>query len=823
MASTSNPFDPPDLDDDRGIRRLIANLKKATADFESAHNDAQSSDDIDVRRVANSLRNEMISLYDELLLHQPMQSNASLCSSRTEALRSATAIIARCPSLTEEPLSGSCMSPPLASTMSEPHAFDSRAAHSSSAPSQYPLTQLIGQLQTSCLSYEIATDPVFEENPEHVNAMRNSLIYNRQRLEERLVGDIPSSSASAAVRRASLLLGEDVDNRPAPSTTANSFQAPNPAHSLFPPQSGEPSMMMNARANERDRSSHRRDGLDSMSLANSSERYADLHAQLLSERRVFDDRLQSERRRQDDEIREERRRHEREMDAMRASERRRFDDELARVRNDANNRISRRGFSSMSLTDANRNNNRSNAQPVTQSDPRAPAFLRTTTRDPLPMDIDYPTSVMAPPPVVQAPVLRAPAFTPVYSNPTPVATATLASAASLASSANLTAPVASAVNHTAAPVNPAATVATVPIVSTDFSTAAPVAPAVASNPLLDVQTQAHAFAMLMQRRPKVKFSGENKKMDFESFIHRFETMTAVPGSTDVMRLAELSHWFTGNAALICDRFVSELDATKGLALALKALRKEFGRRVLTAKQMLQEILAGDRLSEKDFTGLKTFALKLEKAYQIAIDTRRQGTFDLPETINDVLRLKLPHLAVNWAKKVSAAEATFLEGDEMHEFTFKEFLSFVKKQIVIAETTSEILTNPDTQKSTSKPTVRIAAADTSKPSGSQSAPPQTNKPKPPNGDKSEGQSRCAVCPKSMHHTSDCRKFAGLAAAERARVVKTKGLCIRCLGARHLLKDCTSTMTCKECNSPHHSAMHGVALFPKASGKGDAPPS
>ena len=306
-------------------------------------------------------------------------------------------------------------------------------------------------------------------------------------------------------------------------------------------------------------------------------------------------------------------------------------------------------------------------------------------------------------------------------------------------------------------------------------------------------------------------------------------MTAVPGSTDAMRLAELSHWFIGNAALICDRFVSELDATKGLALALKALRKEFGRRVLTAKQMLQEILAGDKLSEKDFTGLKTFALKLEKAYQIAIDTRRQGTFDLPETINDVLRLKLPHLAINWAKKVSAAEASFLEGEEMPEFSFKDFLSFVKKQTVIAETTSEILTNPDTHKPTSKPPVRIAAADaskpahTSRPASSQPAPPPSNKPKPPIGDKSEGQSRCAVCPKSMHHTSDCRKFAGLAASEKARIVKTKGLCIRCLGARHLLKDCTSTMTCKECNSPHHSAMHGVALFPKTGGRDDAPSS
>ena len=286
-----------------------------------------------------------------------------------------------------------------------------------------------------------------------------------------------------------------------------------------------------------------------------------------------------------------------------------------------------------------------------------------------------------------------------------------------------------------------------------------------------------------------------------------------------MRVAELPHWFTGNAGLIIDRFTSEPDATKGLSLALKALKKEFGRKTATAKQMLQELLGGDRIPEKDFSSLKTFTLRLEKAYQVACDTHREGTFDLPETINDVLRLKLPHLAVNWAKKVSEAESNFLENDQVPELTFKQFLSFAKRQISIAETTSDILKNPDLQRPASKPPVRIAATDASKPSSSQSAPPPARSNQP---NKPDTPSRCAVCPQAMHHTSDCRRFAGMNAADKGRIVKTKGLCIRCLGTKHLLRDCTSKMTCNECNSPHHTAMHGVSL-PKTTGRGDAPPS
>ena len=72
--------------------------------------------------------------------------------------------------------------------------------------------------------------------------------------------------------------------------------------------------------------------------------------------------------------------------------------------------------------------------------------------------------------------------------------------------------------------------------------------------------------------------------------------------------------------------------------------------------MLQEVLIGDKIPEKDFTTLKTFALRLEKAYQIAVETKRQATFDLPETINEVLRTKLPHMATKWAQKVSEAES-----------------------------------------------------------------------------------------------------------------------------------------------------------------------
>ena len=796
LTPAINPFDPPNYDDDRGLRRLITNLRKALMNFDNAYHEARETESVENQGMANKLRLEMISLYDELLLHNPAESCVSVQSNRQDVLERATTILARCPSFTEVQLSGTRLSPPLASTISMPDTPEPHRTSSNSAPFTYSMSHLIGQLQTSCLGYEIATDPNMNEDPSHVNAMRKSLVVHRRDLEERINDEVPSSAASAAIRRASILLGEDFCDEPIlPVTNADSSRAPGPVQSQFPSQSLESNARMNVIPSERDRSSHRENESDNL-----IEQCTSLREQLRRERCMFDERLRNERRRQDEYLRQERIRHELEIDELMNTERRRFDDELSRVRDDNSRRASRRAMHDASLVNSNRNNNRANLYGTGMRAQVAPPPLCMTQREQIPMD-------------VEVTVVSAPARGPSVPSPTLIYSAPIMSTSVVPGTSSgppvTERPMAS--NEASPSVSKPRSIATV----------ASTATVTASSPLLDIQTQSHAYSMLVQRRPKSKFSGETKKLDFEAFLHRFEAMTAVPGSTDAMRLGEMPFWFTGSAALIVDRFVSESDATKGLSMAIKALKKEFGRKTLTAKQMLQEILVGDKIPEKDFTALKTFALRLEKSYQIAIETRRQGTFDLPETINDVIRSKLPHLAVNWAKKVSETEATMLESDDVPELTFQQFVSFVKKQISIAETTSEILKNPDTHKTVPKVPIRIAAHDALKPSSSKVPMVQQHTLTQPA--RSDCPSRCAVCPKSMHHTSDCRKFASMAAVDKGRVVKTKGLCIRCLGTRHLLKDCSSNSVCRECGSPHHSAMHGVSLYPKVGGKGDGPSS
>ena len=354
----------------------------------------------------------------------------------------------------------------------------------------------------------------------------------------------------------------------------------------------------------------------------------------------------------------------------------------------------------------------------------------------------------------------------------------------------------------------------------------------ATQSLIAIQTKAHAFSLLTQRRPKFKFTGENKKVDFESFIHNFQSLTNIPGADDAMRLSELPHWFCGTAALIIDRFVTDADAAHGLSAAIKALKKEFGKRKVTAKQMLHDLLSGEKLPDREYQQIKTFLLQLEKCYKIATETKRQDSFDLPEMINEVIRAKLPHLAPKWAKKVSDAEQD-ADDDESPNLSFTQFLAFAKKQNSVAQTTGDILKPPETAKSALKPNARIAAhqveTGANRPNRKRpsSAPDVTRHTA---GMAAHRPHTCPFCQGAPHHPNNCRKFAALSNPDKTKLVRDLRLCINCLSNTHLMANCPSRSRCNvpQCGAPHHTLLHGIRINAAPNNahqnaQGQAPPS
>ncbi|UYV61849.1 hypothetical protein LAZ67_1006849 [Cordylochernes scorpioides] len=58
----------------------------------------------------------------------------------------------------------------------------------------------------------------------------------------------------------------------------------------------------------------------------------------------------------------------------------------------------------------------------------------------------------------------------------------------------------------------------------------------------------------------------------------------------------------------------------------------------------------------------------------------------------------------------------------------------------------------------------------------------------------------------HQLGTCQEFAKLTLDDRIKFVKSKNICINCLGLNHYANQCKLTTTCRVCNKKHHSSLH-----------------
>nr|XP_015839988.1 PREDICTED: uncharacterized protein LOC107398928 [Tribolium castaneum] len=70
------------------------------------------------------------------------------------------------------------------------------------------------------------------------------------------------------------------------------------------------------------------------------------------------------------------------------------------------------------------------------------------------------------------------------------------------------------------------------------------------------------------------------------------------------------------------------------------------------------------------------------------------------------------------------------------------------------------------------------------------------------------SKCALCNRD-YLIYKCPTFLAKSPQSRYEIVKSKQWCLNCLGAKHLLRNCNSSSTCRDCHQRHHSLLHFVS--------------
>ena len=152
-----------------------------------------------------------------------------------------------------------------------------------------------------------------------------------------------------------------------------------------------------------------------------------------------------------------------------------------------------------------------------------------------------------------------------------------------------------------------------PLGSMSYPPPMPAVPDVSSS-ILKVQLAALAQNLMTQNRPRKDkiFSGTDNSIDFESYMMDFDKVTNIEGATPEMISLELRHWFVGPAGIIVQKYSNEKDPMVTINKTKQHLKKEYGRRNYSARQMLDELLAGPPLNAKDHVAVQTFLCKLEK-------------------------------------------------------------------------------------------------------------------------------------------------------------------------------------------------------------------
>ena len=368
--------------------------------------------------------------------------------------------------------------------------------------------------------------------------------------------------------------------------------------------------------------------------------------------------------------------------------------------------------------------------------------------------------------------------------------------------------------------------------------------------LLTVNLRAHSRDLMVQNRPlaQKRFAGGSAQ-DLESFMTQFNKATNQEGVTDEMKFQELKFWTTGAAGLVVAQYETEEDSTEALTKVKAHLYQEFGRKLVTAGQMLDNLLTGEKFKESDTDNIQVFLLKLSQTHKRAIETHRESTFSTRETYDKILTRKLPFFSKKWAVKITDLEEKIAKThDYSLTLTFSDFLDHCRRQNninrndkAIHKSEAAAATSSSSSSSSAKPSsnkaakkvaateVEVAATTTSRPKTNKrpSFPDKKSSAKPthnpqnhskPQGQKptatthkeavpKTGDKTCLACSGGSHPLDSCREFLKMSDEERRLFVKKKGVCFLCLLHGHMVGSCPSSdIRCKDCNGRHNTVFH-----------------
>ena len=334
---------------------------------------------------------------------------------------------------------------------------------------------------------------------------------------------------------------------------------------------------------------------------------------------------------------------------------------------------------------------------------------------------------------------------------------------------------------------------------------------------------------------KKKFNGDTEEHDYETVKKGFKRATNQLGITDEIKISELQYWFSGVALGYIELHSLEEDPANQLELIWYELDGKYGKKTNSVDNLLQKIIDGPEVKSGDQKAIDLFTIELKKFDIIATKTDRRKILDSADTINRIIRKRMPSAVPRWAKRID--QALDRDEDDDTALSFKKFIKFVTKEGSYTETLKIIKGKPDSKKNPpATETINAMAAPFEKCGGGGgsggdggqkkfgSGKTSFNAPRdePPPVQPQQHQKKsfrdtnqhtttewsCDLCQDiSFHMLDSCNGFLEADINEKYNIIRRYGHCYLCFSKDHIAVDCDLEGTrCSICEKSHHTLLH-----------------
>ena len=289
--------------------------------------------------------------------------------------------------------------------------------------------------------------------------------------------------------------------------------------------------------------------------------------------------------------------------------------------------------------------------------------------------------------------------------------------------------------------------------------------------------------------------GDDQTMTYQSFRTNFKAASGSEGVNPRDILQEVIHWVRGVPKALVKNYMTAKDPEKGVKEMWEELDALYNLHILTAEERVKGILKKQKVAKENSGSHILLMAELKTLWREAEEDDMERQLDRAEIIRDIVMGRIPYIADEFYTKEGKKRVK----DPSFRMKFEDLLEMVRLRAGTLK--AQGIYSASVTTTTEKSSIRIAATTTGRFQGRTQEQTRSRPQIPRIPDE-----KCGFCWKD-HQMEMCPRFLNMDVHTRARELRNRFRCYRCLGEGHRSHDCPKPVPrCGECGKDHITALH-----------------